>query len=243
MCIIAICHERRMTQQEIENCFTNNSDGAGFAWPTEEGTVHVEKGFMTLEALQEWYENTEIPLPHVGHFRTATSGEKNREMTHPYKMTIDSELVISEETTDPVLFHNGVIFDWKNLLLNMVTSKQIPAMPKGCMNDSRMAAIMSSIPTIGDDIFEVLSGKFVKVAADGTITRWGQFDEVNGILFSNDGHKRVVYVYNKGAGMYNACNYQQNYGKKNRRKGKIIDLTDSEWEEKYGRECGPDMCG
>lgn len=242
MCIIAICHTRPMTPQEIENCFTNNSDGAGFAWPTEEGTVHVEKGFMTLDALLDWYENTEIPLPHVGHFRTATSGEKNREMTHPYKMTVDSELVIREDTPESVLFHNGVIFDWKNLLLNMVTSKQIPAMPKGCMNDSRMAAIMSSIPTIGDDVFEVLSGKFVKVAADGTITRWGQFEEANGILYSNDAYKRVVYVY-KGNN-YNACNYQQNYSKHNKRgkHSKIIDLSDEEWDQKYGRG-NVNMCG
>jgi len=89
-----------------------------------------------------------------------------------------------------------------------------------------MAAIMASIPTIGPDIFEVLSGKFVMITPDGNITRWGQFEDANGVLFSNDAYKRVVYVYN-----YNKCNYGQNFNKK--KHGKIVDLTDSEWAEKY----------
>lgn len=241
MCIIAICHERKMTKQEIENCFTNNSDGAGLAWATDEGIIHIEKGFMTVELLEEWYEITDIPLPHVVHFRTATSGEVNREMTHPYKITMNSELSISEDTTDSVLFHNGVIFDWKSLLMNLITSKQIPAMPKGPMNDSRMAAIMSSIPTIGEDVFEILSGKFVKISPDGTVTRWGQFEDANGILYSNDAYKRVTYVYKyngKNSTQHNACNYQQNTRMGNKKKRvKVSEMSDEEWDNMYGNYC------
>lgn len=234
MCIIGIAHERMLTENEIRNCFTNNKDGAGIAWSTEDGKVHVQKGFMDVESLLNYYLAVDIPLPHVIHFRTATSGDVSREMCHPYRITPMSELVVEEDTEHPVLFHNGVIFDWKNLLLNMVTSKQIDAMPKGPMNDTRMAAIMASIPTIGPDIFEVLSGKFVMITPDGNVTRWGQFDDADGVLFSNDAYKRVVYVYGNGA-----CNYGQNdYYGKNWNKGgkkhsKIVDLTDSEWAEKF----------
>jgi len=83
MCIIGIAHTRKLTKTEIENCFTNNSDGAGIAYPTEDGKIHVEKGFMEVESLLAYYFNCEIPLPHVIHFRTATSGDVNREMCHP----------------------------------------------------------------------------------------------------------------------------------------------------------------
>ena len=240
MCVIAIASERNLTEEELENCFKNNSDGAGIAWATPEGKVHVEKGFMTLEELKSFYHD--LPLPHVVHFRVATSGEVNREMTHPYAMTPKSELSISGNLDVPVLFHNGVIFDWKNLLVNMVTSKQIEAMPKGPMNDTRTAAIMASIPSIGDDILAVLSGKFVKVSPDGYITRWGDFEEVNGVYFSNDSYKRVTYVYTKGNYCYNANN--RNNNKKSRRNGKQVIITEEDIDNEYNDwvERGYSMC-
>lgn len=235
MCIIGICRDRKMTENEIENCFQNNSDGVGLAYPTDDGKVCVEKGFMTLESFLDAYDYINV-LPHVVHFRTATSGDVSREMTHPFKMTPKSELVVSELSESPVLFHNGVIFDWKTLLVNLVSSKQIDGMPKGPMNDTRLAAIMASIGAIGDDILEVLSGKFVKVSPDGTITRWGNFDEdkVNpGVLFSNDGYKRVIYVYNGNKAL--GCGYpnsvQAEGKKKNKRHNKIMDMTEKDWED------------
>ena len=70
MCIIATCEGRKMTSQEVINCFKNNSDGAGVAYYTEDGKIHVEKGFMTLEEFQDYYETLDV-LPHVAHFRIA----------------------------------------------------------------------------------------------------------------------------------------------------------------------------
>lgn len=232
MCIIAIAAERKLSEKELENCFKNNSDGAGIAWATPEGKVHVEKGFMTIEELRTFYASDDIPLPHVIHFRIATSGEVNREMTHPYEMTEKSELSISGNLDVPVLFHNGVIFDWKNLLVNMVTSKQIDAMPKGPMNDTRTAAIMASVPSIGDDILAVLSGKFVKVSPDGFITRWGDFEEVNGVYFSNDSYKRETYVYKNINYCYGANNNRNN-NRKNRHNSKPIIITEEDIDNEY----------
>jgi len=91
---------------------------------------------MTVEALLEAYQG--IPLPHVVHWRTATSGGILPEMTHPYKMTEDSELFTQGDLDVSVLFHNGIISDWQASLLNLVTSGQIKRMPKGPMNDTRM---------------------------------------------------------------------------------------------------------
>lgn len=204
-----------MTDQEVENCYRSNPDGAGMAW-AENDRVSVRKGFMTLDAFNLAYADFQLShpefIPHVVHFRVATSGGSSPEMTHPYKMTPDSELLVSEDTDASVLFHNGVIPDWKTSLINMVTSKQIPKMPKGSMNDTRMAAIMASVPTIGDEILEVLSGKFVKVQPDGTIIRWGKFEFENGVYFSNTSYKWKVYRFKNeciGNKNINSC-YRQN---------------------------------
>lgn len=234
MCIIAICETRHLTDVEIHNCFLNNSDGAGLAFPVPSGKVHVEKGFMTEDHLLSYYHAMkELPFfPHVVHFRIATSGDISREMTHPYKMSLLSELAVSEDTECSVLFHNGVISDWKSSLVNLVTSKQIPGMPKGPMNDTRLAAIMASIPEIGDDILEVLSGKFVKVRPDGHIIRWGDFIFDNGIHFSNNGYKWVTYKYN------NNCLLDNQQGAKIPFLAGRIDpaeyMTEEDWLENLG---------
>jgi len=230
MCIIAIAAERRLTSEELDTCFKNNSDGAGIAWATPNGKVHMEKGFMTIEELKSFYQN-DIPLPHVIHFRIATSGDVMPEMTHPYLMTESSELSISGSLDVPVLFHNGVIFDWKNLLANMVTSKQIESMPQGQMNDTRTAAIMASVPSIGDDILAVLSGKFVKVSPDGYITRWGDFEEVDGVYFSNSSYKRTIYCYNNGKFCWNGKNTRNN--NRNNRHNRNVVITEEDINKEY----------
>jgi len=230
MCIIAISIDRYLTEQEIRNCFSNNPDGAGFAYVADD-KVHVEKGFMTVEALLEAYQG--IPLPHVVHWRTATSGGILPEMTHPYKMTEDSELFTQGDLDVSVLFHNGIISDWQTSLLNLVTSGQIKRMPKGPMNDTRMAAIMASLPNIGDDILEILNGKFVKIQPDGEITRWGDFEQNNGVLFSNNAYRWYRSKINVPPML--PMRIHTFRGKK------IQDLTDEEWESYYHEEF-PDDC-
>ena len=248
MCIIAISRDRYLTEQEITNCFQSNSDGVGMAYVIPGNKVRVRKGFMTLDDFLGFYdgfkvENSEF-VSHVVHFRTATSGDVSREMTHPFVMTPMSELAVEEDTEKSVLFHNGVMGDWKTLLVNMVTSGQIPGMPKGPMNDTRVAAIMSSLPNVGDDILEVLSGKFVKVQPDGRIIRWGHFEFDTGIFFSNNGYKWVTYRYNGGKNSCLAGNYQggNNWSSQEKFHGKQLkDLTDQEWED-WCSELYPEYC-
>ena len=244
MCIIGICHDRYLTDIEAQNCFNGNSDGTGMAWCLPEGKVRVRKGFMTLEEFLDFYDEFKMSpefIPHVVHFRTQTSGDVSREMTHPFKISPMSELAVEEDTECSVLFHNGVMGDWKTLLVNLVSSGQIPGMPKGPMNDTRVAAIMASLPNVGDEILEVLSGKFVKVQPDGKIIRWGHFESENGILFSNTGYKYAIYRYN-GKNSCLAGNYNNNGvgtktgGNKSWQQGKfrgkdLKDLTDEEWQE------------
>ena len=225
MCIIAICQDRKLTEKELKNCFENNPDGAGFSFVTDDNEVHIEKGFMTIKELIDAYEELCI-LPHVVHFRIATSGDVSPELTHPYRVEIDSKLDIFGKMDCPVLFHNGVISDYRTLLLNMVTSGQIK-MPAGVMNDTRVAAIMTAV--YGEDVLEVLSGKFVIVKPEG-ITMFGVFEKENGVFFSNNGYKKSVYHCARGVGTKNCATMSNSV------------MTDSEWADYLDNISEEDSC-
>lgn len=83
MCIVL--HKpagKRLDRQTFENCFDANDDGAGFAI-AENGKLHVEKGFFTLEDFLKAFE------PHadkeaVVHFRIGTSAKKDVFNCHPW---------------------------------------------------------------------------------------------------------------------------------------------------------------
>lgn len=229
MCIIAACEDRKMTSQEIENCFKNNGDGAGVAYCTEDGKIHVEKGFMTLEEFQQYYETLDI-LPHVAHFRIATSGDVTPEMTHPYKIEMESRLVITGDIETPVLFHNGVIGDYNALYLNMLTSGMID-MLRGPINDTRVAAVMAAV--FDEEILQSLSGKFVVMKPDGITTMWGDFENVNGVHFSNNGYKKIAYT----PCVYGANNKNRNYNYNKNNKKQVTETKDNwdsdEWFQAY----------
>lgn len=220
MCIIATCEGRKMTSQEVINCFKNNSDGAGVAYYTEDGKIHVEKGFMTLEEFQDYYETLDV-LPHVAHFRIATSGDVSPEMTHPYKIETESNLMVNGNVDCPVLFHNGVIGNYNDLYLNMLTCGMIDVL-RGPINDTRVAAVMAAV--FDEEVLQSLSGKFVVMTPNGITTMWGEFENENGVHFSNNGYKRIAYT----PCVYNADNHRNyNYNKNNK---KQVTETKDNWD-------------
>lgn len=97
MCIIS-CVPKGLALEEsiVKRMWNTNSDGAGFMY-AEDGQLHVEKGFMTLDAFLKAYE----PHAHKGivlHFRIKTHGALNEVNTHPF--LVNDDLAFA---------HNGVI--------------------------------------------------------------------------------------------------------------------------------------
>lgn len=87
---------KKIPKKTYFNCFTNNDDGAGFAYIKDE-KLFVAKGFFTFD---EFWENFE-PLEEQAcliHFRVGTSGGNNGENCHPWRVS-----------KDLVFIHNGVI--------------------------------------------------------------------------------------------------------------------------------------
>ncbi|MCD6124307.1 hypothetical protein J7J62_03950 [bacterium] len=216
MCVIAYCKHRKMTNLEIKNCFITNSDGIGIAWQ-KNGLVHFKKGFMSVDEFKKFYEDFHY-LPHVIHFRNGTSGGKVAELTHPFKIDFDNPL--EGRTKKGVLFHNGVLRDWRDRLslVAFYCIKKGIKFPSGEFSDSRTIAILLNI--LGINYMETIdSGKFIIVLPYKLIL-YGSFVEEKGIYFSN-----ASYISGKTYGYEYGYNYHANYRNDHVKKYKIDNKT------------------
>lgn len=114
MCIIAYKPENVSfpTKSILENCFNNNSDGAGFMYAYG-GKVYIRKGFETFKAFYNALENarkiTGNNVPYVMHFRIATQGYKMN-FTHPFPLSSKMENLNKLKLNCNIgVAHNGII--------------------------------------------------------------------------------------------------------------------------------------
>lgn len=72
-------------EEHLEEGFTSNPDGAGYAYIADDGKVHYAKGFFRYEDFIKHY-NRYVKPEHeaVIHFRWATVGAKNTDNCHPF---------------------------------------------------------------------------------------------------------------------------------------------------------------
>ncbi|MGB9848850.1 MAG: class II glutamine amidotransferase [Moorellaceae bacterium] len=194
MCIIAVAFERKLTYEEIKTCFANNPDGAGIAW-CREGKNFLRKGFMDVEEFIDFYRQVDA-LPHVVHFRKATSGGVSPELTHPFVVDLHAPLDTTWSGRKPVVFHNGVIRGWEELFLRLIPDivrelrrcRKGSHLPPGPWSDTRAAAVMAAYA--GEEIFSFLGGKFA-VLDRGRVRTYGEFVRESGVLFSKTSYKNV----------------------------------------------------
>lgn len=95
----------------LANCFSNNSDGAGFAI-VRDGHVHIRKGFMTLHSLMTALEEEHVNFhTTIGiHFRIRTSGNTDAHMCHPFPVSQHRNDLRDLDIYAPTaLLHNGII--------------------------------------------------------------------------------------------------------------------------------------
>lgn len=85
MCII-ICKpaSKLVPAETLRQCWSTNSDGAGFMYVNKDG-LQIEKGFMEFNTFLEAYEkvaNKKVVI----HFRIATHGNVDEHNTHPFRV-------------------------------------------------------------------------------------------------------------------------------------------------------------
>lgn len=116
MCIIAIkpAGVKMPATTTIENMWYSNPDGAGIMY-AKAGTVHIEKGFMSLKDLKKALQRLEktidvVNTPIILHFRITTHGGTSPANCHPFPVTEKLPLLQMTKSKAPLgVAHNGVI--------------------------------------------------------------------------------------------------------------------------------------
>lgn len=115
MCVIVYKPrgEKKVPKRIFQECWRNNSDGAGYAiWNQDTELWDVKKGFMSFTKFWHSYREHDITTEDIVfiHFRIGTSGGDIPELTHPFPVTDDLEKMGElEYSASDIVFHNGVI--------------------------------------------------------------------------------------------------------------------------------------
>ena len=199
MCVIAVkpAGVKMPAETTIENCWYNNPDGAGLMYATD-GTVQIEKGFMTLKdfkaalkQLERSIDTTNTPV--IMHFRITTHGATSPGNTHPFPVTEKLPLLQMTKLKTPLaVAHNGII--------DIKPSKKD-------ISDTMEYIITQLAPLyqLKKDFYKQPAGKklvynFIKskmafLDGSGRIETVGDFiTENDGVLYSNASYKaRIIY--------------------------------------------------
>lgn len=195
MCVIAICEQGlKLDNQTFRDCFSSNHHGAGFAW-MQDGDLCWSKGYMDSKSAWKKYK-TICEFPHIAHFRLSSAGGICEELTHPFLITDDSPIEMEGRGQNRLLFHNGTISGWQNMLMMISFSNK--KCPEGKMSDTRVMAMAVSI--LGESMLD--SSKYI-IATPTEFTTYGNWEKSEGIYYSNLFFKRSTYRYETSSyGMY-----------------------------------------
>lgn len=179
----------------LRRMWNANPDGAGFMYPeslTKNGKkadkVRIRKGFMEFDhfvkALEELGKKRKLKdTAIVMHFRITTHGGTCPELTHPFPVT-DSKATLRKlnATAEVGVAHNGIIRSVTPTKDMSDTSEYIA---------TQLAPLSRALPRFYEnrDALELIrngiGSKMAILAPDGRIATIGEFNEDNGILYSN----------------------------------------------------------
>ena len=218
MCIIVIKPAGIFmpAMETIENMWYNNSDGAGFMYAAG-GSVHIEKGFMTLKDFKSAISRLEkaidvVNTPMVLHFRITTHGETSPGNCHPFPVSEKLPLLTMTKTkTSLGVAHNGII--------NIKPSKKD-------ISDT-MEYVMTQLaplyqlkkdfyrqPAGKKLVYNAIKSKMVFLDGAGRIEIIGDFiSDKDGLLYSNNSYKARTIYYNWDLWDYGMDWYESKYGK------------------------------
>lgn len=192
------------SHEVIQRMWQSNPDGAGFMYAMN-GRVVIEKGFMTLSALEarlaavsEKVDLTAVPV--VLHFRIGTAGGNTPENTHPFPITDSIPALRKLRMEAPVgVAHNGIIHvtpRQKNISDTMeYIASQLAPLHRAVREFYRDKNLMQMVEN-------AISSKMVFLTKKGEIFTIGEFVNDGGLLFSNSSYKVSPLSYR---GLYGSC--------------------------------------
>jgi len=189
MCIIVIkpAGVKMPAIETLENCWYNNNDGAGLMYASG-GTVHIEKGFMSLKTFKDALNRLKksidiVNTPIVFHFRITTHGGTSPGNTHPFPVTEKIPLLQLTKSKAPLaVAHNGIISikpsrkdisDTMEYIINQLAP--LYQLKKDFYKHEAGKKL----------VYNFIKSKMVFLDGAGRIETVGQFEEDKGILYSN----------------------------------------------------------
>lgn len=180
-------------------CEEVNKDGAGVAWIDGKVVRWCKGTDMHAEDIHEILAGKE-DVPRFIHFRIATAGGVSDELCHPFPLIKGIPTKKEGKSREGVLMHNGVWNEWKAPLIAHFPRNTLL---KGPWSDTRAMAIV--VMSIGEEAIDKIANYSNKVAImrpDGTVTRWGNWSEKDGVWYSNEGweyrYKAILREQSKG---------------------------------------------
>lgn len=186
----------------LRACWDRNPDGAGIMFNNEKGKVEVHKGFMDFKSLWDFLEvlgrrldikNTAVVI----HFRIGTSGKNDAPTCHPYPLSnkVD-KLRCTDFTSEIAVAHNGIISDFveRNSILNDTQNfiryvlYPMYRINKHFIEKDEGRGLVYTLTNKGR------YNRFAFLDGNGNITRIGDWQNDNGVYYSNLNHvpKRIV---------------------------------------------------
>lgn len=180
MCVAITMDEgTELTLDEVVKMNRSNADGVGVAW-VRNGTVQwykTTRGDLRTIALMI---NHWKGVPRLVHFRFATVGGTRPDLCHPFEVGPMASCK-PVDSSQLVMIHNGHWSRWKEVHDLLEKEDLLP--DKGPWSDSRLAALMMHQNM---DWVHALGGRVATMDHEGTITRWGSWDELRpGVFVSN----------------------------------------------------------
>lgn len=229
MCI-AILNTPNVTfpKSLIENCWDNNSDGAGLIY-TNAGTLYTFKELRNVDTFYNHYIDVRRRFPKskiVLHFRIGTSGGINLDNCHPFNVSKELAFV-----------HNGIItelngIDPKKSDTNLFNERILQKLP---VSFERNEAIMQLIEDyIGSSKLIFLNAKNEAVIVN---EKYGQEDsKYPNCWFSNSTYKPSAYYDRGGVKVYKGWKDAEafeddEYLKPYYSNSYYGDLVNEDWEE------------
>lgn len=202
MCVIAGAPlgVARPSDKIMEQMFTNNPDGAGFAY-TLDDKVYVEKGFMSykefdnaLAGLEKRLRNNDLTstdIPMFFHFRIGTHGANVPSLTHPFPISTNTKnLFALDYSTDVVMAHNGIINSINVTGAHSDTTEYVSRILVPLRNADTE---FYKNPHFQELMQNTIDGsRFIFLTDTGemeTIGSWLTSEEAPGVLFSNLNHE------------------------------------------------------
>jgi len=188
MCIALYKPEgKTISKETLQECFANNSDGAGFVY-VKDGKLVMEKGFFTFDSFYDAY------LPHMEHqalihFRIKTHGAVDETNCHPFMITKNFAFI-----------HNGTISGHgeKNFSDTYMFNEEIL---KPLVNQYGIKALWQPfMQTLMEDYIGWSKLIFLDSKGNYIIYNEAKGEWADGVWYSNTSYKPRVTYTTKGHG-------------------------------------------